>query len=91
MERKEWIILILLVWNALVFLVYSLDKYKASRRQWRIPEATLILLALAGGGLGALLGMYGIRHKTRHLKFKLLVPLACVLQIAVFYWMIARI
>lgn len=90
MEHKEIQILILTVWNVLVFLVYAFDKASAVKRRWRIPEATLILLAFAGGGPGALLGMYAIRHKTRHLKFQLLVPLACIAQLAVLYWAINR-
>lgn len=90
MEIKEIILIGLAVWNAIVFLVYAYDKSSAARRQWRVPESTLILLAIAGGGLGAFLGMYMIRHKTRHLKFKLLVPLTLVVQLAVFIWAFAR-
>ena len=90
MEIKEIILIGLAVWNAIVFLVYAYDKSSAAKRQRRIPESTLILLALTGGGLGAFLGMYLIRHKTRHLKFKLVVPLAFVVQLAVIFWAIAR-
>lgn len=64
----------------MVFLIYALDKYKAVRNQWRIPEKTLLALAFAAGGPGALLGMYVIRHKTRDLKFKILVPTVVVIQ-----------
>lgn len=90
MEIKEIILIGLAVWNAIVFLVYAYDKSSSAKRQWRIPESTLILLALAGGGLGAFLGMYVIRHKTRHLKFKLVVPLALVVQLAVLFRAITR-
>ena len=90
MGMKEIILVGLAVWNLIVFLIYANDKTNAVKRQWRIPESTLILLAIAGGGLGAILGMYLIRHKTRHLKFKLLVPLAFVVQLAVFIWAFAR-
>lgn len=69
------------IWNIIVFLTYYSDKRRSIKRQWRIPEATLIVMAFAGGGAGALCGMYLIRHKTKHLKFQLLVPLALVLQI----------
>lgn len=72
----------LVIWNLAVFLTYYSDKRRSIKRQWRIPEATLITMAFAGGGVGALCGMYLIRHKTKHLKFQLLVPLALVLQIA---------
>lgn len=71
----------LVIWNLAVFLMYYSDKRRSIKRQWRIPEATLITMAFAGGGVGALCGMYLIRHKTKHLKFQLLVPLALVLQL----------
>ena len=74
---------VLFIWNIAVFLTYYSDKRRSIKRQWRIPEATLIIMALAGGGLGAICGMYLIRHKTKHLKFQILVPLALVLQIAI--------
>lgn len=80
MDKNEIIIVCLAVWNVIVFVIYALDKYKAVRNQWRIPEKTLITLAFAAGGPGALLGMYVIRHKTRDPKFRILVPLAVVIQ-----------
>ncbi len=80
MSKSEIILACFAVWNVLVFLIYALDKYKAVRNQWRIPEKTLIVLAFAAGGPGALLGMYVIRHKTRAPKFRILVPLAVVIQ-----------
>lgn len=77
------IILILLVAvNLFAFALYGLDKLKAKRGAWRIPEATLLLIALLGGSAGALLGMELFRHKTKHWKFKILVPLFLVLHIA---------
>ncbi|MDD3198565.1 MAG: DUF1294 domain-containing protein [Eubacteriales bacterium] len=72
----------LVIWNITVFLTYYSDKRRSIRRQWRIPEATLIIMAFAGGGVGAICGMYLIRHKTKHFKFRLLVPLALISQIA---------
>ena len=71
----------LVIWNLAVFLTYYSDKRRSIKRQCRIPEATLIMMAFAGGGVGAICGMYLIRHKTKHLKFQLLVPLALVLQL----------
>lgn len=69
----------LLLINALGFLLMLVDKYKAKKNLWRIPEATLLGVATIGGSLGILLGMYAVRHKTKHLKFTLGVPviLAC--------------
>lgn len=57
------------------------DKHKARKKKWRIPEATLIGAAVLGGSLGVLLGMYTARHKTRHLKFAIGVPVILAVQI----------
>lgn len=73
---------ILLVLNLAAFVLYGLDKGKAKRGAWRIPEATLLLVALFGP-LGALLGMELFRHKTKHWKFKILVPLFLTLHIGI--------
>lgn len=83
----EFAFLLLSLWNVVVFAVYAIDKYKAKRNKWRIPEKTLILLAFLGGAYGALAGMYMIRHKTKHLKFQILVPLAAVLNCAAIFYL----
>lgn len=57
------------------------DKYKAKKNLWRIPESTLFAIALLGGSVGSLLGMYTIRHKTRHLKFTIGIPAILLVQI----------
>ena len=72
----------LLAINVATFLVYGIDKLKAKRAKWRIPEATLLLLAAVGGSIGAWLGMKVWRHKTLHMKFRYGVPLILLLQIA---------
>ena len=64
----------LLIINLISFLLYRSDKRRAIRHQWRIPERTLILLAIVGGSIGALLGMLIYHHKTRHPKFTIGVP-----------------
>ncbi len=71
----------LLLINAAGFLLMLTDKYKARKNLWRIPEAALITVAMLGGSVGALLGMYVVRHKTRHLKFSLGVPVILAAQI----------
>lgn len=71
--------LYLLLVNGVTFFAYGWDKYKAKRKQWRIPEHTLLLLAFAGGAGGGLLGMWCFHHKTRKLKFKICVPMALLL------------
>lgn len=68
--------LYLLAVNLAAFLCYGLDKRRARKRQWRIPEASLLTLAFAGGAAGAWAGMWVFRHKTRKTKFRILVPLA---------------
>ncbi|MCL2421071.1 MAG: DUF1294 domain-containing protein [Defluviitaleaceae bacterium] len=69
------------LWNIITFAMYGIDKRKAKKNKWRISEATLIACAFLMGGVGALLGMNVFRHKTQHLKFKLLVPLAVLVNI----------
>lgn len=67
--------------NVIAFLMYGLDKQKAKRRQWRIPEATLLGVAVIGGSIGAFLGMQVFHHKTKKPKFYIGVPMIFVLQI----------
>jgi len=76
--------------NVLTFLLYGIDKWKARRGKWRIPEETLIWLAIVGGSIGALLGMYLFRHKTRHKKFTLGIPAIFLIQMGLFYYFILR-
>jgi len=67
--------------NVLTFLVYGIDKWKAKNGSWRISEATLLLLAIIGGSIGALLGMKVWHHKTMHKKFKYGIPAILIIQI----------
>ena len=76
------ILLYLLIINALAFLLMLADKRKAEKNLWRIPESTLLTAAAFGGSIGALIGMYRFRHKTRHLKFTLGIPAILIAQIA---------
>ena len=78
----------LIVINVVTFLVYGIDKWKAKRSKWRIPEATLLVLAIIGGSIGALLGMKVWRHKTQHKKFKYGLPLILLGQIALIYFIL---
>ncbi len=77
----KYLFIYLAIINAAAFLLMLIDKQKARKNRWRIPEATLIMSAVLGGSVGALLGMYAFRHKTKHLKFTLGVPFILVLQI----------
>ena len=71
--------------NIVTFLVYGIDKWKAKQGSWRISEATLLMLAVIGGTIGALLGMQVWRHKTMHKKFKYGLPLILLAQIVLIY------
>ncbi len=86
----KWVLLILAAVNLLAFALYGVDKVKAKKGAWRIPEATLLLVAFLGGSVGALLGMEVFRHKTRHAKFRILVPLFLILHIALAVYMVKR-
>ena len=74
--------------NMFAFILYGIDKQKSKKTEWRISERTLIVSALIGGSLGAILAMKVFRHKTKHKRFTLGVPFIMVLQIAVFYFLI---
>ena len=77
----KFLLAYLLIINALGLLLMLVDKYKAKKNLWRIPEATLMGVALLGGSIGSLAGMYTVRHKTRHIKFYLGIPLILAAQI----------
>lgn len=77
----ELLILYLLIINAIGFLLMLVDKYKAKKNRWRIPEKTLMAVAFFGGSIGSLLGMYTVRHKTQHLKFTVGIPVILALQL----------
>lgn len=73
----------LLLINAAGFGVMLYDKYLAKNNLWRIPEKTLFGIAVFGGSIGCWLGMYTVRHKTRHLKFTLGIPAIIIVQIGI--------
>ena len=87
----KYFLLYLLLINAAAFVLMLADKRKALKKRWRIPERTLILSALFGGSIGALLGMYTFRHKTRHLKFTLGIPAILIAQISLAIWIFQKI
>ena len=80
------ILVYLIIINAAAFLLMLIDKQKAKRSAWRIPEATLMGVAALGGSIGAIAGMYVFRHKTRHVKFFLGLPAILIIQIALVIW-----
>ena len=84
---KQILLVYLIIINAAAFVLMLADKIKARRGVWRIPEATLMGAAVAGGSVGALAGMYLCRHKTKHIKFTLGIPLILIAQVAVIIWL----
>ena len=102
-RMTQTIVYILICINVVTFLVYGIDKWrstsgrllptgrkKAKQGSWRISEATLLLLAVIGGSIGALLGMQVWHHKTMHKKFKYGLPLILLAQIAPIYLIIQK-
>ena len=82
------LIIYLLIINALGFLLMLIDKYKARKNLWRIPEKTLLGVALMGGSIGSFAGMQIFRHKTKHPQFYIGIPIIMAVQlIAVAYFM----
>lgn len=82
MEFLSILSIYLLSINVITFFAYGIDKWKAKHNNWRIPEATLLLLAVIGGSVGAWFGIKVWHHKTMHKKFKYGVPLIFILQVA---------
>lgn len=83
---QEIILIYGIVINIAAFLLYGVDKKRARKRQWRISEKTLLGAAAMGGSLGALFGMYCFHHKTKHWKFRILLPLFLLLHTGIIIW-----
>ena len=82
------IVIYLVVMNILGFVTMGADKWKAKHREWRIPENTLFMLAILGGSLGSLIGMYVFRHKTKHWYFWVINVLGLLVQGVIAVWII---
>lgn len=80
----------LAVINVMTFFVYGIDKWKAKQSKWRIPEATLLGLAIIGGSIGAWLGMKTLHHKTLHKKFKYGIPAIIIVQLLITGYILFR-
>ena len=86
----KYLLLYLVIINAVGFLLMLIDKWKAKHNRWRIPEATLMGIAALGGSVGSLLGMYTVRHKTKHIKFTVGIPVILIAQIALAIYLFNR-
>lgn len=79
----KYLFIYLLIINAVGWLIMLIDKRKAQKKAWRISEAALLTVAAIGGSLGSLIGMYQFRHKTKHKKFTVGIPLLFFLHAAI--------
>lgn len=81
----EWKVVVayLITVNIVAFSLMGIDKYKAKKKQWRIPERTLFLSAAVGGSIGAMYGMHLFRHKTKHKSFLFGMPAILALQLLI--------
>ena len=86
----DWLGVYLLIVNVAAFATYGADKRRAKQGRWRVPEKTLFLLAIVGGSVGALLGMWCFHHKTRHWYFRYGIPAILVVQLALAGWLWLR-
>ena len=77
--------------NIVSFFLYGIDKYKAKKNKWRIPEATLLMIAVIGGSIGAWVGMRLWHHKTMHKKFKYGIPVIIIFQVALAVYLLTNI
>lgn len=82
----NYLYLYILLINLITFGVFALDKKKAKKKQWRIPESTLLLLSLIGGSLGGLLAMKIVKHKTQKIKFVIGVPFLLIVNFLMYFY-----
>lgn len=87
---RELLICYLIGMNLTAFALFGIDKRKAVKRRWRVPEATLLTVAALGGGAGALIGMYTFHHKTRKPRFYLGVPMLLVTELVLLWFVWSR-
>ena len=90
MNIFRFIVIGFAVLNIVTFWIYAIDKLKAKKGWWRVPERTLLLLVFLGGSIGARMAMQMFRHKTQHAKFRYGVPFALLLHIALAGWLVYR-
>ncbi|KPI52238.1 membrane protein [Clostridioides difficile] len=87
---KNFILIYFIVINFIAFFSMYIDKKRAIKNEWRIKEATLISMAVIGGSIGSITGMYSFRHKTKHIKFTFGIPFIIFLQLLLIYFYILK-
>ena len=88
MNTTTLILLYIVLINIMTFFIYGIDKLKAKKSKWRVPESTLMGMAIIGGSIGAWLGMKVWHHKTLHKRFKYGMPFIIVAQIALCFYLL---
>lgn len=86
----RYIVLYFFIINLVGFLAMGIDKYKAQKDLWRIPEGTLITIALIGGSIGTIIGMKCFRHKTKKLKFSVGLPIILISEVALVIYCLVK-
>lgn len=87
LDKYNWLLYYLLIINIVTFATFAIDKIAAIRHKTRIKVATLLVLSFVGGSIGALIGMYLLRHKTKKYYFTIGVPLMLIMQIVGIYFL----
>jgi len=87
MELWQILLIYFLIINVVGFFLMGIDKMRAKKQVWRIPEKTLFLIAVLGGSVGTNVGMYVFRHKTKHWYFVIGMPLILIAQVALGLWL----
>lgn len=75
------IIIYIIIINIIGFIVMLIDKNRAKKNEWRIPEKTIFIITALGGSIGTITGMYLLRHKTKKIKFTIGLPMILILEI----------
>ena len=88
--KIQYVVLYILLINCMGLGAMALDKYKAERARWRIPEKTLFIITLLGGGIGTISGMYLFRHKTKKLYFTIGFPTILISEIVIIIYAIIK-
>ena len=86
----DFLIIFLVIINIFALAAMGIDKKKAEKREWRIPESRLFLYVILGGGIGGTLGMFLFRHKTKHAKFRIFFPLITIVEYGALIFVLIR-
>lgn len=87
-DNFKYVMLAIIIWNVIVFFIYGYDKRKSIKNQFRVSENKLLTYAFLMGGIGSMAGMEFFHHKTKKWKFRVLVPIAIIVNIVFFIGMI---